>query len=257
MQKRTLYSASLLFVVAPFAFGLVRHETHPGAKLVAHLRLAGTPHDFSAGLTLARLQQASDIDPVPHPALQALLRALVELDGEPEVLLRLVGVVVHGGERQLPVRPREQLRVAALQTVDRVSQQRGRLVGVPSDPGDACELDQRVAAIADAARVQAVEADRTGIAEDQLVRRLAVALDMEQHLVADLKAKGYDAVSALAEWGPKAFEKMDEAQVLNQLQHSGADAVMTIKSLFHNPRPPIQFTEDGVSCRRERYTGPH
>ena len=51
---------------------------------------------------------------------------------------------------------------------------------------------------------------------------------MEQHLVADLKAKGYDAVSALAEWGPKAFEKMDEAQVLNQLQHSGADAVMTI-----------------------------
>lgn len=34
MQKRTLYSASLLFVVAPFAFGLVRAFTAGDTRMV-------------------------------------------------------------------------------------------------------------------------------------------------------------------------------------------------------------------------------
>jgi hypothetical protein len=51
---------------------------------------------------------------------------------------------------------------------------------------------------------------------------------MEQHFVDDLKNTGYKAISALAEYGPKAFENLSEKDALNKLKNSGADAVLTI-----------------------------
>lgn len=51
---------------------------------------------------------------------------------------------------------------------------------------------------------------------------------MEQHLVGDLQDLGYTAVSVLKEYGPKAFDNMTEAAVLDTLKSSGVDAVVTI-----------------------------
>lgn len=54
---------------------------------------------------------------------------------------------------------------------------------------------------------------------------------MESHLVGDLIHLGYNAVSSLQEFGPKAFEKKTEAVILQQLKDAGADAVVTISLL--------------------------
>ena len=51
---------------------------------------------------------------------------------------------------------------------------------------------------------------------------------MEQHFVDDLKALGYNAASALAEFGPKAFENMCEKDAVDKIRSNGADAVITI-----------------------------
>jgi hypothetical protein len=51
---------------------------------------------------------------------------------------------------------------------------------------------------------------------------------MENHFVGDLKELGYDALSSFKEYGPKAFENMDEATALSKIKTSGADAVLTI-----------------------------
>ena len=47
---------------------------------------------------------------------------------------------------------------------------------------------------------------------------------MEAHLVGDLTDRGYVAVSAIKEYGPKYFENMKEAEVLDKLSNSGVDA---------------------------------
>jgi len=52
--------------------------------------------------------------------------------------------------------------------------------------------------------------------------------NMENHMVGDLRNLGYDAVSSLQEYGPKAFDKMDEEAALKKLHSSGVDAVITI-----------------------------
>jgi hypothetical protein len=52
--------------------------------------------------------------------------------------------------------------------------------------------------------------------------------NMENHLVSDLKNLGYNAVSSLREYGPKAFDKLDEPAALDKLKNSGVDAVLTI-----------------------------
>jgi len=52
--------------------------------------------------------------------------------------------------------------------------------------------------------------------------------NMENHLVDDLKELGYNAVSSLHEYGPKAFDSMDETAAINKLKDSGVDAVLTI-----------------------------
>jgi len=57
---------------------------------------------------------------------------------------------------------------------------------------------------------------------------------MEAHLVGDLTDKGYVAVSAIKEYGPKYFENMKEAAVLDKLSNSGVDAVITVVLLDKN-----------------------
>lgn len=51
---------------------------------------------------------------------------------------------------------------------------------------------------------------------------------METHLVGDLAAKGYEAFSAIKVYGPKNFENLKEAEVLDKLSGLGVDAVVTI-----------------------------
>lgn len=51
---------------------------------------------------------------------------------------------------------------------------------------------------------------------------------MEAHLVNDLKSKGYNAVSSLQEFGPKAFANSTEAEAIARLKQSNIDAVITI-----------------------------
>ena len=51
---------------------------------------------------------------------------------------------------------------------------------------------------------------------------------MEDHLTGDLKDQGYNAVAASAEYGPKAFRQMSEEAVVEKIQNSGFDAVVTI-----------------------------
>lgn len=55
--------------------------------------------------------------------------------------------------------------------------------------------------------------------------------NMENHMVGDLKSLGYNAVSALQEYGPKAFDKMDEQSAINKIKDNGIDAVITIVML--------------------------
>lgn len=55
--------------------------------------------------------------------------------------------------------------------------------------------------------------------------------NMENHLVGDLKDLGYTAVSSLTEFGPKAFDNMEEEAAVAKLKNSGIDAVVTIVML--------------------------
>ena len=52
--------------------------------------------------------------------------------------------------------------------------------------------------------------------------------NMENHFVGDLKDLGYNAVSSLQEYGPKAFDQMEEQAAIEKLRNSGVDAVITI-----------------------------
>lgn len=56
----------------------------------------------------------------------------------------------------------------------------------------------------------------------------ALREQMEQHLVADLRARGYEAVCACEEYGPKALDGLNEQQVLDKLKQAGVDAVLTV-----------------------------
>jgi hypothetical protein len=55
--------------------------------------------------------------------------------------------------------------------------------------------------------------------------------NMENHFVGDLKSLGYDAVSSLKEYGPKAFDNMNESVAIDKIKTSGVDAVITIVML--------------------------
>lgn len=51
---------------------------------------------------------------------------------------------------------------------------------------------------------------------------------MENHFINDLNGLGYNAVSSLQTFGPKAFDKMGEEEAIDKLKGSGIDAVITI-----------------------------
>lgn len=51
---------------------------------------------------------------------------------------------------------------------------------------------------------------------------------MENHFVNDLKDLGYEAVSSLSAFGPKAMDSLTEEQVLAKMKAMDADAVITI-----------------------------
>ncbi len=51
---------------------------------------------------------------------------------------------------------------------------------------------------------------------------------MENHFVGDLQTLGYNAVSSLKEYGPKVFDKIDEAEGIAKLKNSSFDVVITI-----------------------------
>ncbi|MBX9781731.1 MAG: hypothetical protein K2X48_00420 [Chitinophagaceae bacterium] len=51
---------------------------------------------------------------------------------------------------------------------------------------------------------------------------------MENHLAGDLQLLGYNTVTSLKEYGPKAFNGMNEQEALAKLKSSGVDAVLTI-----------------------------
>ncbi|MGZ8559199.1 MAG: hypothetical protein ACXWWC_12735 [Chitinophagaceae bacterium] len=52
--------------------------------------------------------------------------------------------------------------------------------------------------------------------------------NMENHFVGDLKDLGYQAISAYKEYGPKAFDNMNEDTALAKLNNSGVEAVLTV-----------------------------
>jgi hypothetical protein len=56
----------------------------------------------------------------------------------------------------------------------------------------------------------------------------SMQINMEDHLAKDLKDLGYNAVSSFREYGPKAFDNMDEETAVSKLKTSGVDAVLTI-----------------------------
>ena len=54
---------------------------------------------------------------------------------------------------------------------------------------------------------------------------------MEIHLTRDLKELGYNAVSTMQQFGPRAFRDIGEQDVIDKIQHLGFDAVLTIALL--------------------------
>jgi hypothetical protein len=69
---------------------------------------------------------------------------------------------------------------------------------------------------------------------------------MEKHLVGDIKAFGYNAVSSFEQFGPMAFKNMKEEEMLSKIKNSGADAVVTIvllnkqKERYYRPEEIMQ-----------------
>ncbi len=65
--------------------------------------------------------------------------------------------------------------------------------------------------------------------------------DMEEHMVGDLAALGFNAVGSLKEYGAKFFDNKDEKEALKKIAESNIDAVITIvlldKQKEHNYVP--------------------
>jgi hypothetical protein len=81
---------------------------------------------------------------------------------------------------------------------------------------------------------------------------------MEEHMINDIKHLGYNAVSAYNEYGPKAFENMDEKAVLEKLQNSGVDAIITIVLLSkekENLYRPAAIINSPYAVRYNRFWG--
>lgn len=84
---------------------------------------------------------------------------------------------------------------------------------------------------------------------------------IENHLVGDLNDLGYTAISSFAQFGPKAFEDLNEEQVYQKLKESGADAVLTIvllnkeKERYYVPATVVYSPYSQYYHRFEGYYG--
>ena len=52
--------------------------------------------------------------------------------------------------------------------------------------------------------------------------------NMERHLTEDLRSRGFDVVSSYREFGPKAFEGLNEKETLDQLRQNQVNVVLTV-----------------------------
>ena len=72
-----------------------------------------------------------------------------------------------------------------------------------------------------------------------------VRIQMENHLVSDLRDLGYNAISAYEQYGPKMFQNMTEEQANEKVANDDVDAVLTIvlldkeKERYYVPRSVI------------------
>jgi hypothetical protein len=57
---------------------------------------------------------------------------------------------------------------------------------------------------------------------------------MEKSMVEELHRKGYAAVSAFQEFGPRAFQGLKESDVLAKVKGDSADALITISQINHS-----------------------
>ena len=60
----------------------------------------------------------------------------------------------------------------------------------------------------------------------------------------DLTDMGYTAISALQEYGPKAFDNLTEKEALEKIKTSGANAVVTIVLLDKQKEKKIRTCAD-------------
>jgi len=93
-----------------------------------------------------------------------------------------------------------------------------------------------------------------------LIRDADVGLreKMENHLVGDLRALGYEATSSLQRYGPKYFRTMTEENVADTLKQSGFDAVLTIVLLDKTKERyyvPGRVSYSPYSFYQERFWG--
>ncbi len=61
-------------------------------------------------------------------------------------------------------------------------------------------------------------------------------VSMENHLVQELRNRGFNAVTSTDTYGPRAFDKMDEEQALSQMNQNGIDGVITITMIDKNKK---------------------
>jgi hypothetical protein len=52
--------------------------------------------------------------------------------------------------------------------------------------------------------------------------------NMERHLTFDLRSRGYETISSFHEFGPKAFEGLEEGAALERLRNRDIDLVLTV-----------------------------
>jgi hypothetical protein len=86
----------------------------------------------------------------------------------------------------------------------------------------------------------------------------SVRQQLERQLAEQLTGLGYTAVSAMDEFGPRAFEKIREEDIATRLKSSGYDAVLTTvlldKSKERNYNPgSVSYQPIGLGVRYSRF----
>ena len=85
----------------------------------------------------------------------------------------------------------------------------------------------------------------------------ALRSSMETHIVNDLAAKGYHAISSTAVFGSRAYKKLSEKEIIEQFKNSGVDAVVTIALLNKAKEevyvPPAVVNNPATSNQVDKY----